>query len=1164
MKKRKKLPVLLLTLVLIFALIPSAVSAEGGTEIDRTGVNLIKVTTDADFAAGVSDNLVPASEGNGALKLADGATDGTFVSAIYSVKDFAKMVGSWNASLGEGVFIEVSARSFADGVWSDWFSWGKYGMTIRRGSASEDVDEFVQNGTISKVQFKASLHRDDILQSAVMRQLSFSVKGGDAEAKYAEDEVLLPVSVKNDAPAYSQSIRDPSIGGSICSPSTMTVALNSRDPSLDLLPEELALSVQDFNYGFGNWAFCVSAAGLYGYESYAQYADKDILMQELAHGRTVGLSVSYSPDPNSSYPYLEGAYGGTGGHLISIIGYEYKDAVMDDEHLYFYSSDTYSPSDATSFHYYKWTQLDECWSGRLAYIVMSEPEAGAGITGIRRFEADLTEAGSGSTYELGAGGTKVDLTSFTNGKMSTLGHGVLAYTIEGMATTASEESAASIVYDNRIQVTANNKFFYNNISTDNSGNLVFNGGEALYRAGVPEGTEKAVTIYAFASNGKTYYAEKTFTSIKPEEEPADDYEEVETKGNLTFADLTAGTAKGAAVMNEGRVTLNGKEGAYYTPIYKSVWEPEYLMATINASTPGNSSVELQIRAVAERAEGKWSDWFTWGQFGSGTQSASNGRKDEYLNMSTDIFVARGDSENANIQKYQFRILLKAGTDGSVPIVSGLNFTIKKAAYSASEAIYTGKTAEADIPDNAGVDIEPTSAYSYADGMESWRLENMMLMLLNGQGADPLFEEVALNGYDFGEGWGNWAFTPFKAGLFGYGAYTQFAANTTMIKQAIADGHAVGLFINGASVNTTNSGGSRQIVVYAYEKEAGATIFRYYCCSGDADELADGDVANTCTEEELQHAIEACTSSSARGIMYVVTGKTDNGSVVRVPAEAEYADEQKKDEIILKLDGRKLEIPEGFENDFESASGNGKTAYLLGSERKDGKKLSQAVWHHGISVGAGGTLKLPEEAVQAVSDGDTIELYVVANNGITYTARLGNTPSPEYAFIDGIGAQWTKKSGKDLRFRAAGEYEKFTVIMIDGEDVDASNYTSSSGSTIITIRAPYLETLSVGEHELTAVYIDGRCAVTFSIREATPGGEHGVNPQTPGGQNTPAPGGSKIPAPEGPNLRAPEGARSAVGGKAADTGDRNDAAVYLLIIAVCAATAVTLSKRRSGR
>ena len=117
---------------------------------------------------------------------------------------------------------------------------------------------------------------------------------------------------------------------------------------------------------------------------------------------------------------------------------------MDDEHLYFYSSDTYSPSDATSFHYYKWTQLDECWSGRLAYIVMSEPEAGAGITGIRRFEADLTEAGSGSTYELGAGGTKVDLTSFTNGKMSTLGHGVLAYTIEGMATTASEESAASI------------------------------------------------------------------------------------------------------------------------------------------------------------------------------------------------------------------------------------------------------------------------------------------------------------------------------------------------------------------------------------------------------------------------------------------------------------------------------------------------------------------------------------------------------------------------------------------------------------------------------------------------------------------------------------------------------------------------------------------------
>ena len=45
--------------------------------------------------------------------------------------------------------------------------------------------------------------------------------------------------------------------------------LNQRDPKLDLLPEELALTVQDFEYGFGNWSYTGSAPGLYGYKSYA-------------------------------------------------------------------------------------------------------------------------------------------------------------------------------------------------------------------------------------------------------------------------------------------------------------------------------------------------------------------------------------------------------------------------------------------------------------------------------------------------------------------------------------------------------------------------------------------------------------------------------------------------------------------------------------------------------------------------------------------------------------------------------------------------------------------------------------------------------------------------------------------------------------------------------
>ena len=113
---------------------------------------------------------------------------------------------------------------------------------------------------------------------------------------------------------------------------------------------------------------------------------------------------------------------------------------------------------------------------------------------------------------------------------------------------------------------------------------------------------------------------------------------------------------------------------YTTPVYSNEWAWEYLFATINAVTPGASSVELQVRAVAERAEGAWSDWFTWGKFGSGVSSMSTSVKNDYLNMDTDMFVVRGSSSTANVKDVQFRVLLRADDAGNAPEVFGLNFT----------------------------------------------------------------------------------------------------------------------------------------------------------------------------------------------------------------------------------------------------------------------------------------------------------------------------------------------------------------------------------------------------------------------------------------------------------------------------------------------------------
>ena len=295
---KRKMIALILVLLMAMCLVPTAVFAEGEQEIDVKGTNLIKITTATDFAAGETTGLVQSGVGNGALALEADATEGTFTSAVYLIDDFLKMVASWNAAIYDGSSVEVFARAYTNDAWADWFSWGKYGMSIMRGCNDDNsVDEYSPGGTITKAQFRAVLRRDSAeIQSPVLRQITFSIKGGDASPVYAETPVSsLPASKYNASPAYSQIIRDPEIGGSICSPSTISVMLNSRNSQLDILPEELALSVQDFNYGFGNWAFCASAAGLYGYESYVQYGNIDIILQELANGRSVGLSVSYSP-----------------------------------------------------------------------------------------------------------------------------------------------------------------------------------------------------------------------------------------------------------------------------------------------------------------------------------------------------------------------------------------------------------------------------------------------------------------------------------------------------------------------------------------------------------------------------------------------------------------------------------------------------------------------------------------------------------------------------------------------------------------------------------------------------------------------------------------------------------------------------------------------------
>lgn len=87
---------------------------------------------------------------------------------------------------------------------------------------------------------------------------------------------------------------------------------------------------------------------------------------------------------------------------------------------------------------------------------------------------------------------------------------------------------------------------------------------------------------------------------------------------------------------------------------------------------------------------------------------------------------------------------------------------------------------------------------------------------------------------------------------------------------------------------------------------------------------------------------------------------------------------------------------------------------------------------------------------------------------------------DYRIIESDGSRWTVGDDSSVTMTANGPVGKFTEIEVDGEAVDAENYTVKSGSTVISLKPEYLSTLSVGNHTLTVIYTDGEASGGFEV------------------------------------------------------------------------------------
>ena len=86
-------------------------------------------------------------------------------------------------------------------------------------------------------------------------------------------------------------------------------------------------------------------------------------------------------------------------------------------------------------------------------------------------------------------------------------------------------------------------------------------------------------------------------------------------------------------------------------------------------------------------------------------------------------------------------------------------------------------------------------------------------------------------------------------------------------------------------------------------------------------------------------------------------------------------------------------------------------------------------------------------------------------------------------IDGKGQTMVVDAAKDLSFRSNAPIRYFQKVLVDDKEVASENYVLTEGSTIVTLKTSFLQTLGVGEHKLSVVSTTGTAETTFTVTEA---------------------------------------------------------------------------------
>ena len=184
---------------------------------------------------------------------------------------------------------------------------------------------------------------------------------------------------------------------------------------------------------------------------------------------------------------------------------------------------------------------------------------------------------------------------------------------------------------------------------------------------------------------------------------------------------------------------------------------------------------------------------------------------------------------------------------------------------------------------------------------------------------------------------------------------------------------------------------------------------------------------------------------------------------------------------IKIDGGSLEISTisgGTNIDDSKITIDSKLIFLKGTSLKDNGKilLNEAKNYYTVTFDSNGGSAVKAQSIEA---------------GQKATKPAAPT---DYEILNGANSKWTQDSDGNISFRGSGEFSKFVGVKVDGKTVDEKYYTVKEGSTIVTLKPEYLNTLTAGKHTLEIVWTDGTADTTFTV-DAKPANTDTKSPQT---------------------------------------------------------------------